>query len=155
MSRKQGDSPLDSANPSWVSKEDEVLLCVGSIHKNQTHNASESDCKSDMERDIIDSEEVTTILEGLSGQEQPPDVTGGRNLSTRAHQPLIFLSITTDTLVGGGLSTGRTLSPEQSGPKVSTSPGTKETKEPCAGDGDSLDREDWSVVVQQSERSLK
>ena len=155
MSRKQGDSSLDCASPSRAIKEGEILLCVGSIHNNQSNNAPELDCKSDMERDLLDSKEVITISEDSSGQEQSPDRTGQHNASTRAHQSLIFLSTSTDTLVGGGLLAGWKLSPEQSGPKVSTSPRTKESKEPCAGDGDGLDREDWSVVVQQSERSHK
>jgi len=151
MSQEQENIPEDYASPDQTVGEEQILLHIGSVHRDQDKSVGAHDGGSDIQSDVFLIEETVSISNKPSAPEETSSTTGRQN-GPKCAQPSFSAGISSS--VSKDLLPGPTPTPANTGMTFSSSPRTNKTKEIDAGKEDGLDGDepdDWSIVVQGSE----
>ena len=151
MSQEQENIPVDYASPDRAVGEEQILLHIGSIHRDQSKSVGAHDGDSDIQSDIFHIEESVSISNKPSAPEETPSMTGRHNGSKCAQPSSTSFSAGISSLVSEDLLSGSTSTRGNASMAFSNFSQTNITKEMHAGKEDGLDGDDWSTVVQGSE----
>jgi hypothetical protein len=151
MPQEQENIPVDYASPDQAVGEEQILLHIGSIHRDQCKSVCAHDGGSDIQSDIFHIEEITPIPNKPSAPEEAPGMTERHNGSKCAQPSFTSFSAGISSLVSEDLLPGSTSTRGNAGMTFSNFSQTNETKEMHADKEDGLDGDDWSIAVQASE----
>jgi hypothetical protein len=151
MAQEQENIPGDYASPDQAVGEEQILLHIGSIHRDQRKSVGAHDGGSDIQSDILHIVEIVSISNKPSAPEETPSVTERHNGPRCAQPSFTSFSAGVSSLVSEDLLPGSTSTRGNAGTTFSNFPRTNKTKEMHAGNEDRPDGDDWSIVAQGSE----
>ena len=79
MSQERENIPVDCRSPDQAVGAEQILLHVGSIHRDQTKSAGAHDGGSDIQSDVLHIEDLVSISNKPSALEETPSMTGRQN----------------------------------------------------------------------------
>src|ERR1700722_9308058 len=138
-----------------IVAEEGVLLGVGCVHSDQTHRNGASDGESDMHQDLLCIEAQIAGSNKQPAQEQSGSAEGQRIRPNGTNRAPLSSAAVTNSLNHDDLSPESIQSPERAASITLKSCGMDDIKEKDVGRENRLERENWSVAVQRSERSDK
>ena len=132
-----------------------ILLGVGCVHSDQTYKNGACDGESDMHQEFLRIEAQIAGSNKQSTQEHSGSAEGQRIRPNGTKRAPSTSTAVINTLNHDDLSPDSTQPPERAASIILKSCGMDEIKEKDVEDENRLERENWSVVVQRSERSDK
>jgi hypothetical protein len=154
MPQEQGNVPVDYTSPDQAVGEEQILLHIGSVHRDQSKSVGAHDGGRDIQSDIFHIEEIVSISNKPPAPEETPGMTGRHNGPKCAQPSFTSCSAGISSSVSEDLLPGSTPTRGNAGMTFSNFSQTNKTKEIHAGKEDGLDgdkSDDWSIVVQGSE----
>jgi len=138
-----------------IVAEEGILLGVGCVHSDQTYENGASNGESDMHQELLRIEAQIADSNKQSTQEHSGSAKGQRIRPNGTKRAPLSSTAVINSLNHDDLPPDSDLPPERAASITLGSCGVDEMKEKGVGHENRLEREDWSVVVQQSERSDK
>ena len=151
MPQEQENIPVDYASPDQAVGEEQILLHVGSVHRDQSKSVGAHDGGSDIQSDVFHIEEIVSISNKSSAPEETPSMIGRHHGPKCAQPSFTSVSAGISSLVSEDLLPGSTSTQGNAGMTFSNFSPTNKTEEMHAGKEDGLDGDDWGTVVQGSE----
>jgi hypothetical protein len=134
---------------------EDILLGVGCVHSDQTNKNIASDGESDMHQELLRIEAQVASSDKQSTQEHSGSTVGQHIRPNTAKRALLSPAAVINPLNHGDLSPDSAQPPERATSVTLKSCEKGEIKEKDVGKEHWLGEENWSVVVQRSERSDK
>jgi hypothetical protein len=138
-----------------IAAEEGILLGVGCVLSDQTYKNGASDGGSDMHQELLRIEAQIVGSNKQPTQEHSGSAEGQRIRPNGTERAPLSSAAVINSLNHDDLSLDSTQPPERAASITLKSCGMDEIKEKEVGHENRLERENWSVVVQRSERSDK
>jgi hypothetical protein len=138
-----------------IVAEEGILLGVGCVHSDQTYKNSASDGESDMHQELLRIEAQIADSNKQSTQEHSGSAEGRRIRPNGTNRAPLFFTAVINSLNHDDLSPDSAQSPERVASITLKSCVMDKIKKKDVGHENRLEQENWSVVVQRSERSDK
>jgi hypothetical protein len=151
MSQEQENIPVDYASPHQAVGEEQILLHIGSVHRDQSKSADAHDGGGDIQSDVLHIEDIVSSSNKPSAPEGSPSMIGQHNGRKCTQPSLTSSSAGISSLVSKDPLPGSTSTRGSAGIAFSNCSQTNKTNEMHGGTEDGQDGDHWSTAAQGSE----